>query len=323
MKTKITMCNEQKKDITVKEAFEKYIKEKKIMNLSESTIKIYENFYNNPFIKFYSKNESCKNITKGTIIEFIDFIQKRNPNIKTTSINSYLQSLRAILYNFMENGYTPQFKIKLLKCEKTIKETYSPNELERLLKKPDIKKCRFSEYRSWVMVCYLLGTGNRLSTLCNLKIKDIDFENNEVALRKVKNKKQYIIPLSSTLSKTLSEYLKIRQGEPDDYLFCTQYGGRMEKLSVNSAIKRYNHSRGVAKTSVHLFRHTFAKNWILNGGDIFRLKNILGHSTLEMVKEYVNMFGGDLKRDFDKFNPLESMKASVVGREAINIRKTS
>ena len=70
-------------------------------------------------------------------------------------------------------------------------------------------------------------------------------------------------------------------------------------------------------------RHTFAKKWILNGGDIMRLQTILGHSSIEMVKEYVNMFGGDLKKDFDKFNPLESMKASVVGREAIRIKKSS
>ena len=323
MKTKFNMQIEQKGNITVKEAFDEYITEKKVMNLSECTIKLYERFYNNVFIKFYSENELCKNITKEIVIEFIGFLKNRNPNIRTTSINSYLHSLRAMLYNFMENEYTPHFKIKMVKSEKIIKETYSPDELERLLKKPNIKKCRFSEYRDWVMVCYLLGTGNRLSTLCNLKIKDIDFENTEITLRKVKNKKQYIIPLTSTLANTLSEYLKIRQGEPDDYLFCNQYGNYFPQGGVISAIRRYNHSRGVAKTSVHLFRHTFAKNWILNGGDIFRLKNILGHSSLEMVKEYVNMFGGDLKRDFDKFNPLESMKASVVGREAINIRKPS
>ena len=321
MKTKIIMYDEQKERITIKEAFEKYIKEKSVMNLSETTIELYKRFYNNVFTKFHHENELCKNITKEIVIDFIEFLKKRNPKIRTTSINSYLHSLRAMLYYFMESGYTPHFKVKMVKSEKTIKETYSLDELERLLKKPDIKKCRFTEYRDWVMVCYLLATGNRLSTVSNLKIQDINFENNEITLRRVKNKKQYIIPLSSTLAKTLIEYLKIRKGEPSDYLFCNQYGAQLPKYGITSAIRRYNHSRGVTKTSVHLFRHTFAKNWILNGGDIFRLKNILGHSSLEMVKEYVNMFGGDLKRDFDKFNPLENMKTSVVGREAINIRK--
>ena len=69
----------------------------------------------------------------------------------------------------------------------------------------------------------------------------------------------------------------------------------------------YNRNRGVKKTSAHLYRHTFAKRWILNGGDIFRLQKILGHSDLAVVKEYVEMFGQDLSRDFGKFNPLDTL----------------
>jgi len=57
-----------------------------------------------------------------------------------------------------------------------------------------------------------------------------------------------------------------------------------------------------------LFRHTFAKKWILNKGDPFRLKTILGHSTMDMVNEYVAIFGKDLQRDFDIFNPLDNME---------------
>jgi len=173
----------------------------------------------------------------------------------------------------------------MIRCEKTLKETYTAYELERLLQKPDIKKCRFSDYRNWVIVCYLLGTGNRLSTVCNLKIKDIDFTNHEISLRKVKNKKQYIIPLAPTLGKIFSEYLQYRRGNEDDYLFCSQYGEKLQRDALTTAIYRYNRSHGVTKTSMHLFRHTFAKDWILSGGDIFRLQSILGHSSLEIVKE--------------------------------------
>jgi integrase/recombinase XerD len=61
--------------------------------------------------------------------------------------------------------------------------------------------------------------------------------------------------------------------------------------------------------------HTFAKLWILNGGDIFRLQKILGHSSLDIVKEYVNMFSTDLQINFDEFNPLENIK--------VNQKKTS
>lgn len=76
-------------------------------------------------------------------------------------------------------------------------------------------------------------------------------------------------------------------------------------VPLNSAIRRYNLSREVKKTYIHLFRHTFAIKWILRGGDPFRLQKILGHSSMRMVRIYVNMFSNDLKENFDNFNPLE------------------
>ena len=84
-------------------------------------------------------------------------------------------------------------------------------------------------------------------------------------------------------------------------MFCNQFGKQFATEGLQTAIVRYNHGRGVSKTSVHLFRHTFAKKWILSGGDIFRLQKLLGHSSLEIVKEYVNIFGADLKAQYDTF----------------------
>ena len=306
--------------MTLEKAFEEFICERKVLKLSEATIKAYTDKFND-FTRFFSAENLCSDVTPATIFKFVEFLQTRNPDIKTTTINTNLRHLRASFYHFMEQGYMSRFTIKMLKCEKELIETYSEAELERLLKRPDKKSCTFSEYRTWVMVCYLLGTGNRLHTVSNLKIKDIDFDNHEIALRKVKNKKPYTIPLSSTLEKTLMEYLKVRKGQPEEYLFCNQYGEQLLKTSIGSTIYRYNHSRGVTKTSIHLFRHTFAKNWILNRGDPFRLKAILGHSTMAMVNEYVNMFGKDLHKDFDEFNPLENMKGFMSERTAIRIGK--
>jgi len=216
----------------------------------------------------------------------------------------------------------PKFKVRLIRQEKKVKNTYTDAELKILLAKPDVKKCDFSEYRNWVISNYLLGTGNRLGTICELKIGDIDFQNHEILLKKVKNRRQYVIPLSLRLEKILLDYLLYRKGEPDDYLFCDRYGDRLKKGALATAIRKYNLSRGVEKTSVHLYRHTFAKNWILNGGDIFRLKSILGHSSIDIVKEYAEMFGSDLKRNFDRFNPLDNFgEHRDEGRQSIKMSK--
>jgi len=309
---------QQTTDMTLEKAFEQFICEKKALNLSEDTIKTYKRIFGN-FTDFFPE-KLCKEVSSATIFQFVEFLQTRNPKIKIVTVNSYLRHLRAIFYYFMEAGYMNRFSIKMIKYEKDLKETYSMAELERLLKKPDIKATRFSDYRNWVMINYFVGTGNRLNTVCNLKIADIDFENHEIVLRKVKNKKPYTIPLTPTLEKTLAEYLRYRKGERDEYLFCSQYGGKLSRDSVTTAIYRYNRSRGVTKTSVHLFRHTFATEYLRNGGREGLLQKLLGHSTPSMTNEYVHMVASDLKENFEQFNPLEKLKNAVHDKKAIHLR---
>lgn len=291
-------------ELTLRKAFNNFIQTKKLMGLAPESIKQYEGVFKY-FTNYVGEDILCQDIKHDTVLGYIQYAKDLNPNISNVTINCYLRHIRAMLYYFMENGYMNGFKIRLVKCEKPLKEIYTDYEIEKLIEKPNTKTCSFSEFRNWAIICYLLGTGNRLKTLCNVRIEDIDFYNDEIRLTQVKNKKPHIIPLSIALKKVLQEYLIHRKGNLDDYLFITQYGKQMAKDSVTSAITKYNKKRGVSKTSIHLFRNTFAKSWIMNGGDIFRLQKILGHSSLDMVRVYVEIFGGDLKKDFTSRNPLD------------------
>ena len=94
-----------------------------------------------------------------------------------------------------------------------------------------------------------LGTGNRISTALDLHIDDINFHSGPITLRKTKNRKQQIIPLSHTLADILQEYLQIRGGEPEDYLFCNEYGGKALDRTYQQLVRRYNIKRNVNKTS--------------------------------------------------------------------------
>lgn len=302
---KITMTK-KRTTLSTQEAFDLFIKKCEAKNLSTATIESYKRDLKH-FFEFRPSDEPINCITPETINDYTLWL-KKNTVANAISINSYLRAIRAFLYWAMDNGHVAQFKVHLVKAEKKIKTTYTNDDLLRLLEKPDMDKCTFSCYKTWVFENYLLGTGNRISTALEIRIGDIDFRNGVVTLRRTKNRRQQIIPLSMTLSEILQEYLQVRGGEPDDFLFCNEYGAQASNRTYQQLVKRYNKRRGVEVTSCHAFRHSFAKAWILNGGDVFRLKNILGHSDISVTQEYVHMFAPDLQMDFEKFNPLDSLK---------------
>jgi integrase/recombinase XerD len=67
----------------------------------------------------------------------------------------------------------------------------------------------------------------------------------------------------------------------------------------------------VTKTSLHLFRHTFAKNYVLAGGGMPQLQAILGHKTLDMTRKYINLYSKDIHQDFNRLNPLNNVLMKI------------
>lgn len=303
MKIKMNRLDTSKANLT--DCLGEYLNKCRARNLSERTLEVYEERLS-VFLKFSENaNLHISGLSTAVIDEFILYLQERGCGDVT--IQSYIRDVRAFLYFLMEADYIDRFKIKLPKADERIKETYTDEELKKLLKKPNLRHCEFNEYKMWVFSNYLLATGNRISTVLNLKIADLDFDNAIIQLNKVKNRKAQIVPMSSSLVIIMKEYLNYRKGSGDDYVFCNSYGGQGEIRSYQNLLAKYNRSRGVTKTSAHLYRHTFAKRWILNGGDIFRLQKLLGHSDLSVVKNYVNIFSRDLSKDYSEFNPLDTL----------------
>lgn len=306
-------------EMTLKELFEEFLIAKQCINVSPYTLRYYEGCFRH-FTDYVDEKTPCAEITLQTVNRYILALKSRG-EINDITINTYLRGVRAILYYGMEIVCITPFKIVLLRAEKKQKETYTEREIAALIQKPNLNTCTFAEFRNWAIVNYLLATGNRLETLLHIKIGDVDFAEREIRLTKLKNRRQYTIPLSAQLSKVLREYLLYRKGKPDDYLFCSSFGNQLNRGTLQKQITVYNHSRGVERTSIHAFRHTFAKNWILNGGDILSLQTILGHSSMEMVKEYVALFGKDLQNGFDSHNPLDVIAQKTQRKDYIQMKK--
>jgi len=291
------------KNITFDIGYDEFIFNCRSRNLRPATIQFYDNSIRSVY-KFIEPKMPIKDITKDTVDKFIIGCQTEL-DIKDITINTYLRALKAILYYFMKLGYMEEFHIPLVKYDTPIIEVYSEEEVKLLLKRPDKTKCTFVEFRNWTVCNVLYATGMRCSNLINLKIDEVDLFNNLLGLKTTKNRKPLVLPITQSLQPILKEYISIRNGNDGDYLFSTAYGDQISRDSIDSSMRRYNHNRGVNKTGIHRWRHTFAKQWILNHGDIIKLQKILNHSDLDMVRNYVHIFTKDLQDGFEDFNPLE------------------
>ena len=139
----------------------------------QDTIDSYNETYR-AFTKYYDEQNPCSSLNVDVMNGFILYMKRRG-TLNDMSINSHLKNMRAFINFCAGLGYLEEFKVQLLTTEKPIKETYSDKEIAVLLRKPNIKKCSFVEYRNWVFINYLLATGNRVSTIINIKIRGCRF----------------------------------------------------------------------------------------------------------------------------------------------------
>lgn len=273
--------------------------------LASETQKGYMN-YINAFIKWYGKEELVCSVTSKVLDNYILYNTERGN--KAVTIATIMNHLRTFFKFCQDRGYMNEIIITIPKFEKELKEPYSDDEMKRLLEKP--KGNNWVEYRSWCMINYFYATGQRLSTVLNIKIKDIDLDKQRVKLVWNKDKIQKYMPLSTSIVEILKEYISISSLQQEDYLFPEYEGKQLKKRSAEDAIADYNRARNVSKTSIHLFRHTFAKDYIIAGGNPVKLQHLLNHKTIEMTMRYVNLYGVDLADDLDIYNPLDNFKRS-------------
>lgn len=294
-----------KNSVTVADTFHDFLMPKKAGGLSEKTIATYGQHF----------SAIGKHLPTGTPIDKLKktdleamIASMRDAGLAANSIKSYTRTLKSFFSWCNTEGIT-RLNLPLYKAEETVKETYTDEELKALLRKPNTRKCDFPEYRNWVTVNLLLNNGCRAATIRNIKLRDVDLENQVIYLRHTKNKKAQVIPLCEALCGVLREYLKVRGGEMDDYLFPNENGTQLTENGLRCSIASYNRRRGVQKTSIHLFRHTFAKKYLVDcGGNAFTLQRLLGHSTLDMTKHYCAIFDADITKNFENFSPLAQLK---------------
>lgn len=289
--------------ITFEQGCDRYILNCQQRNLRQGTINHYKQSYTQ-FYKYFDRNMLISEITEQTYKEYV--VHLCNTIENDISINSYLRDLITTFHFWMNEGYIPYFKMQAIKVDKHNIETYTDEELKILLQKPDLKKCKFIEYQCWVQTNFLFSTGVRQRSLIHIKVKDVDLFNNVVYVNVTKNRKPLVVPINQTMANILKEYISYRQANSaEDYLFCNVFGLQLTKSTSYHQLYEYNKRRGVNTTGIHRYRHTFAKQWILNGGNVVALQKILGHSNLAITQNYINMLVSETAAEVNNINLLD------------------
>ena len=189
----------KKKEKSLKEMFEEFILEKECTSISVATVGVYRECFER-----FIRDTSCNYVSYEDVLKWISMLKSKGMSMH--SVNHYLRGFRIFVYWCMRKGYIDEFKIHLQRCQETKLKMVSDEDLGKILGKPSTE-LHFRDHRSYAIICFIMGTGARASTVLSIKKDDIDWKNREITLVKLKNKSVAIIPMSITLEKVLKVYL--------------------------------------------------------------------------------------------------------------------
>ena len=262
------------------------------------------------FKEFLNKNFDSENLEavnysmiRSWIVSMVD------QGISNSSVNRKISSLKSF-YKFLlktkQIEISPLLKHKSLKTPKKIQIPFSENELNEVLNHFKYSE-GFEGVRDKLIIDLFYTTGIRRTELINLKIQNVDFQNNTIKVLGKRNKER-ILPILPIVLKQISDYLlerfKLESSKDPEYFFLMLKGDKLNDSFVYRLINYYfsNVSEKVKK-SPHILRHSFATHMLNNGADLNSVKELLGHSSLASTQVYTHNSLAELKKVYSNFHP--------------------
>jgi len=230
------------------------------------------------------------------------------------TINCYLRAIRAFWSWLVAEeiiGTNPFDRVKIPKPPKKVIIPFSEEQIRSLLSVIDTR-CPVG-FRDWTIMLTLLDTGVRVTELTELKL---DAVNLAQRILKVlgKGNKERVVPIGVSVQRSIAKYINKYRPNPvyplSDNLFLTRDGLPLTQNRVQTIIEQHASIAGIegVRSSPHTFRHTFAISYLRNGGDVFTLQRILGHETLDMVRNYICLAQYDLQEAHLRCSPVDNLK---------------
>lgn len=270
-----------------------FVSAKRVEGCSERTLNYYKTTIDN---MLNSVNKKVNNIETDDLRKYLADYQLNNQCSKVT-----IDNVRRILSSFFawleDEDYiikSPTRRIHKIKTMKTVKETYSDEELEEMRDSCD-------EIRDLALIDFLSSTGVRVGELVNLNIKDIDFENRSCVVLG-KGSKQREVYFDARTKIHLQNYLSTRI-DNNQALFVSLLHpfNRLKISGVEIRLRELGNKININRVHPHKFRRTMATKAIDKGMPIEQVQVLLGHSKIDTTLEYAMVNQNNVRNSHKRF----------------------
>ncbi|MCA0980509.1 MULTISPECIES: site-specific tyrosine recombinase XerD [Exiguobacterium] len=245
-------------------------------------------------------------VTRSHIVKHIEELSQAGR--ASSSLRRAVSSIRMFHHHLKMTGVTttdPSLYLETPKAEKQLPDTWSQQEVERLL--DSVPTSDPLSLRDRAMLELLYGTGMRVSELLGLDLDDLQFELGYLQCEG-KGERARIIPVSSVAQGFVERYIQQARnglgGRETEALFLNGRGGRLSRQGFWKMIKRRAKLAGIDKEiTPHVLRHSFATHLLENGADLRAIQQMLGHADLATTQVYTHVNKSRLHDVYRKHHP--------------------
>ena len=292
--------------MTVQQAFEGFLVEQQIRGNSPKTLTYYQSGMNR-FRGFLNQNPELSELTLSLLRKYALYLQSEN--LSTVTRQSYVRALRAFLtWCYSEDLLLVNLseKFRLPKAKRKVIDILTDEEARRLMSSFNL---RYSlQLRNYCICALMLDSGLRMDEVSTLDLSLLHLPEG-YAIVNGKGNKQRVVPLGLNARKALLRYLNRRPGcASTGRVFLKSDLQPISDSTIKQMFRKLKKRVGIPRIRAHLLRHTFATRYLENGGDIYALQQILGHTSLEMVKRYVHSPHQKSVSEFSDLSPLDQLR---------------
>lgn len=272
----------------MRDAIEEYLLEG-ALTLSEPTQRWYRDK-----LRVFDEVTAGQPLTTATVSAFLRHVQT-TPSPRTGQLRSshtlhgYAQVVKSFARWCEANHYLERApKVPMPRVDEKVIEVFSGGQIKQLLAVTTREETVDLTHRDRALLCFLLDTGVRASEACGLTTDRLHLPEG-YALVVGKGRREREVAFGQQTRIELSRYLRRYHRGETTTVFTGKRGNQLTVSGVDQILYRLEEWAGISgiRCSAHTFRHTFAVNFLLAGGDLYALSRLLGHSSVKTTEIYL------------------------------------